>query len=516
MAKDDRIDRWKSMGILDRSTILARIDEFAQYVIKFASERFPSPTTELDEAAFVSLLGTNGGLPQSCSGFGHLVYSVVAYLSVTPFYRQPGEKSPSSLSLADIRRGLAWVLPDVYHSIVVASNQGRSRTPADYRRLLFQSLATTTRSGPYDEAATLQRASRNARFVVQPHYEDLDWLSTNRDGDGDEMFHDVLDVLYATQPEPNYPIGGLKRDDFRGFAKELTKEYPKFDTLAIPRDRFNVFVTFLVALQFEHQDPAEPTLPRYEEAGKNVVASFCNGVESDVITWPAFDDALKQMPFLFDPLHRIMAASFLREQPFEVSGSWLAPKPPGDSFMTVARLSQLAVMLNQDVDFENFRMAHQWHTGVRPTVEVLLAAIKTMPNFCVMVMCGRSSNGQTFIFGIFDPMHRENREEEGHGVDADEEERMPVVREKDAVHDLVEYRGTERHVARPALFVLSPAQRVVRLREQPRIDVGALHFDDALAISNDGGAWIKNGDKTTSTSLKIAGIEIWGEISTNT
>ncbi|KAI2469270.1 hypothetical protein F4781DRAFT_395257 [Annulohypoxylon bovei var. microspora] len=518
MTKDERIDKWKSQGILEPSCVLDRIE--AEDAIDPELGILSLSINELDEAAFVSLLRTKGGLPQSCEGFGRLIYSVIAYLSATPFYRQLGEEAPSSLSLAEIYRGLVWILPDIHRRIIVAGSSARSRTVADHRRLLFQSLATTTHDRPYDPVEACQRATYNAHFESDAFYANPDWLFVNHDDDGDEMYHDVLDVLHATQPEPNYPYAGVQRDAFRELAKTLTKEQPKLYTLAIPLDRFVAFVTFLLALQFEHKTPGEPVLSQYEEVAKNLTASFCEdaNANADVITWSKFDDALKQMPFLLDPLYRILSAAFLQRTPFAVSGDWIAPQPPGDSFMTLPRLSQLATMVNQDVDFENFGRAHQWRTGIRPTAEVLVNVMKTMPDLSILTMCGLSSAGENYVLGIFKPLLLDVKKQASEGEDneeeADEEEYEPVVLEMDPVHDRVEYRGSITHPARPILFILSPVQRAIRFKDEPYVAEDRVHFGDALTISNDGTASIGTGH--TAIQIKTKAIEIWGETSTRT
>ncbi|KAI0887347.1 uncharacterized protein GGS22DRAFT_156833 [Annulohypoxylon maeteangense] len=519
MVQDERIDKWKSQGILEPSCIWDRLE--VEEAIVPDPEKVPSGIKELNESAFISLLCSKGGLPQSCEDFGRLIYSVVAYLSATPFYHPPNEKVPPSLSLSEIYRGLAWILPGVSRRVIGADGSSRSRTVADHRRLLFQSLATTTHSGSFDPIETQKRAIYNAHFEPDAFYGNSDWLFVNRDDDGDEIYHDVLDVLHTIQPEPNYPYAGVRRDGFREFAKTLAKGLPKFDTLAIPLDRFTTFVTFLLALQFEHKTPGEPIPSQYEEAARNITASFCEDAKLGIITWPKFDDALKQMPFLFDPLHRIISTAFLKEQPFSISGDWIAPTPPKDSFMTLPRLSQLATMINQDVDFESFGRAHQWHTGIRPTAGVLANFMKTMPDLSILAMYGLTSAGEKYIFGIFKPLLLE-KEKETAGEESlreapdeeDEEQRKPVVREMDPIHDWVEFRGTIRFPARPILFVLSPTQHVVRFKDEPRVVDDHLHFGDALTISNDGTASIGTGD--TAILIKTKAIEIWGETSAET
>ncbi|KAK6062555.1 hypothetical protein SCUP515_13251 [Seiridium cupressi] len=485
LADDEKIDKWKSEGKLEVPNILDRIR--AESAIRPASSKIPPGANDLDEAAFIALLHTQGNLPKSCSFFGHLIYNIVAYLSVAPFYPQPGEESPPNLTLTEIYRGSAWVLPEVYHSLVPENNFSRLRTAADHRRLLFQSLATTTYDGPYDPVKARQRATRNAYFMTNPAYDRLEWLSVNSDNDGDEMYHDVLDILHATQPRVN-SIVEVKRDKFRNCAKDFTRGKPDFHSLAIPLNLFKEFVAFSLALQSESRSPEQPVRAQYEGAAKDVVASFCEDGKSNIITWPRFDDMLRQMPSLFDPLHRLLCLTFLENMPFDLSGSWLAPTPPQDSFMTLPRLSQLATMLDQDVNFEHFERAHQWHTGIRPTAKALVAAIKTMPDIC--------------------DIEENNTEDADDGEDEDEDDRRVVVRELDDVHDRVELRSDIDYVARPLIFVLSPAQHTVRLKDEHRIIGDRLHFDDALSIANDGTAELKVGVGTVITKIKA--IEIWG------
>ncbi|KAK9424882.1 hypothetical protein SUNI508_13404 [Seiridium unicorne] len=509
LADDEKIDNWKSEGKLEVPNILDRIR--AESAIRPASSKIPPGANDLDEAAFIALLHTQGNLPKSCSFFGHLIYKIVAYLSVAPFYPQPGEKSPPNLSLTEIYRGSAWALPEVYHNLVPENNFSRLRTAADHHRLLFQSLATTTYDGPYDPVKARQRATRNAYFVTNPANDRLEWPSVNSDNDGDEMFHDVLDILHATQPRINSVVE-VKPDKFRNCAKDLTRGKPDFNSLAIPLNLFKEFVAFSLALQFESRSPEQPVRAQYEGAAKDVVASFCEDGKSNIITWPRFDDMLRQMPSLFDPLHRLLCSTFLENMPFDVCGSWLAPNPPQDSFMTLPRLSQLATMLDQDVNFEHFDRAHQWHTGIRPTARVLVAAIKTMPGLSLLIMCGVSNTGEKFVFGIFNPdicdIEENNTEDVDDGEDEDEEDRRVVVRELDDVHDCVELRSDIDYVARPLIFVLSPAQHMVRLKDEHRIVGDRLHFDDALSIANNGTAELKVGVGTVI--IKIKAIEIWG------
>ncbi|KAJ4287708.1 hypothetical protein N0V90_012411 [Kalmusia sp. IMI 367209] len=256
------------------------------------------------------------------------VYRILAYHSTAPFYQAPSTPLPQSLSLLDIQRALVWLLPDRHLQMSEMGNIGRMRTPADNRRLLFQSLATrsaTTANNPSDEAARRLYAHRNAfdrEHLIKhcgPLSEDdddvlTDWAKINRDDDGDEMYHDLLDVLQANVPE-NYPYAS-PRDQLRPLAKELKVDF-EFHSLAIPRDELTDFVQALIALQFETaQSSLESVdLQSLDEVVSSVMATFtCDDndlvnafpVAHDLIAWPAFDRGFQRIPHLLDLVYRVL------------------------------------------------------------------------------------------------------------------------------------------------------------------------------------------------------------------
>ncbi|CAH0044969.1 unnamed protein product [Clonostachys solani] len=512
-----RIDIWKSEGRLQPSYILDHLGEGYFGYDRLGSRRFPSTESELTEDEFTSLLLAVGRLPPSCAGLGRFAYQIIAYLSLTPFFPPADEKPRATLTIAEIYRGLEWLIPN---NVRGGSNRGRARTPADERRLLFQSLATVTHDGTHDPDGDRQRAARNAFFMPEPHYQDMDWLDTNYCDDGDEMFHDVLDVLFLFQYDEDkfYPLGNVQREDFRATAKELTEDQDRFrlHTLAIPLDQFTALIGLLLAAQFGWEEGEEPELSHFNEAAADVARSFCDE-SSNLITWGKFDDMIPQMPFLFDPLHRILAVVFMETSPFEVSYSYKAPTPQRDSFMTLPRLTQLASMVNMDLDFEDFYRAHRWYKCVRPDAKVLVNVLRSMPGLSVLLVKGSTPSGEEFIFGIFNPLPAEletlKQQEDadlGPPVELDDElGRQLTLTKQDAVHDRLEYRGTITYPARPHWFILSPAQRMVRFEGGLRVDGDRLCCGDALQMRDDGLVSIQDRDRIIR--LKAIDFEIWGE-----
>ncbi|CAI6085661.1 unnamed protein product [Clonostachys chloroleuca] len=513
----NRIQTWKLEGRLQPSYILDHLGEGYFGFDRLGSRSFQSREGELSEDEFTSLLLAVGGLPPSCLGLGRFTYQIIAYLSLTPFYPSANEKPRATLTIAEIYRGLEWLTPN---NVRGGDSRGRARTPADERRLLFQSLATATHDGARDADTDRQRATRNAFSMPEPDFEEMEWLHSNYCDDGDEMFHDVLDVLHMFQYDEDkfLPFANVKREDFRETAKELVAKQDRFrlHTLAIPLDEFTALVGFLLATQFEWEEGEKPELAPFNKAATAVARSFCDE-SSNVITWGKFDDMLPQMPFLFDPLYRILAAVFLERLPFEISYSFKAPTPPRDSFMTLPRLSQLASMVNMDLDFESFDRAHEWHKGIRPNARVLANVLRSMPEQSVLVVKGSSRSGGEFIFGFFNPLPAE-LETRKHEEDADlgppielddEVGRQLTLTKLDAVHDRLEYRGSIMYPARPHVFMLSPAQRMVRLEGEPRVVGDRLFFGDALQLRDDGLVSFQAGDR--NIHVKATHIEIWGE-----
>lgn len=84
-----------------------------------------------------------------------------------------------------------------------------------------------------------------------------EFAKTNFDEDGDEMFHDLLDVLYNVAKPEQIGRGGPPRDGFRGFAKELQiqlnggeGELERFHYLSIPQDEFRDLVRLRLVTHF--------------------------------------------------------------------------------------------------------------------------------------------------------------------------------------------------------------------------------------------------------------------------
>lgn len=270
------------------------------------------------------------GFPEA---FANNVYRILAYHSTAPFYQDPYSALPESLALLDVQRALAWLLPDGHLRMSETGNMGRMRTPADRRRLLFQSLATCSISSvehPDSESVRQNYARCNAYdaehamkeygFTGEDVDEALsDWCKPNRDNDGDEMYHDLLDVLHSNVPD-NFPFGS-RRDDLRPLARDLRSE-TRFHELAIPRVELESLVQELLALQFRSTwSSSHPVdLETLDGPTASIMNAFiCNDTEladaypqgHDIVSWPAFDHGVKQCAHLFNPVYRLLIDTLL-------------------------------------------------------------------------------------------------------------------------------------------------------------------------------------------------------------
>lgn len=279
-----KIEGWISRGLMVPARILERLDAEAtdgralgeEEQAKLQKTLSSIEGQALSPTALLSLLQTRVGFPTGSpqsEEAANIVFRCLWYLSTIPFPPIPSKDQwlPPSLSLTQTTRGLAWLLPGRCRVMIGQGSLSRSRTAADHRRLLFQSLAITTLGASSDPVASGKiahadanpearedRAARNATEGLDPHQ---DWPVVNRDGDGDEIFHDLLEVLYATQPRGPVWLAPVDRDGFRWVAKGIVAQLPasssssndamsklpSLDSLVIPRARLETVVRLALA-----------------------------------------------------------------------------------------------------------------------------------------------------------------------------------------------------------------------------------------------------------------------------
>ncbi|GMF76240.1 unnamed protein product [Aspergillus oryzae] len=297
-----KIDELTAQGLLDRDAVLykltRRICKFG--VIKSESElphlrrTFDSlavqenGTKTLTQTGFLSFLESTGFLPPSMRDTGALVYRSLLYLSQYPFH-QP---IPDSLTYMGLIRALAWTMAWRTRPIHEACRWSRTRSPADSRRQLFQSFATGRdgKSVPFDAEYAKAQAQRRAFDFACASHDSITCIfpKTNYDDHGDEMFHDILDVLFSIQPQIIW-LAPPPRDCFRATARKLAGD-ERLPDLSIPQDQFRAIVKLLVMASIRG-----PTVPVEELIDlDHVVDCMVNRAiqRPDIgITWDMYDQA---------------------------------------------------------------------------------------------------------------------------------------------------------------------------------------------------------------------------------
>ena len=427
-----QISDWIAQGALRKEAVWERVDKAVRgsYSSAFDGEPKPilpslfhslsTPDGLLTEAAFIALLQTKGYLLRSPDGAaaGKILFSSLAYLSTLPF---PSSTLPPSdgLSLAQLARALVWIVPDNYGCIVEEGNLSRQRSKADHRRLIFQSLASRLEPKPHYDAESARRLALHNAFEVE--YESRrEYCALNHDDDGDEIYHDLLDVLYGTQIAYDPRYSSVPRDDFRPVAKQLAAEQDldQLYALGIPVDRFVAFAKVLVGLQFtqpvEYRDEnGDMDLSRFDAAARSVCAAFYphnaeHGKDAtpSVITWPMFDHGLKNVaPYLLDPLYHIISTIFMEKRGPGIS-YLLDPLSllPNGTPLTMPLLSQLTTYLGGSLDFGSLRRTLHYSTAddLPKTSSELITAMEAIPEEAVLVFSAQSrENGTTYVFGVF-------------------------------------------------------------------------------------------------------------------
>lgn len=268
-------------------------EEIAQLYQKFQSFGAVDNGTPycLGQTTFLSILCSHGALPSSLTEAGSILFSILRYLSQAPFSRQ--QLLPEALTAEEFLRALTWTHYEKACLVNREGNRCRGRTPADHRRLLFQSLATDCDDKiiPLDVKEWQQQAERRAFELTDYRHE---FARINCDEDGDEMYHDVLEVIFSTQPVVDEALAPVEQDEFRSIAKKLHGNDVHLHGLTIPPARLHTLVKLLLVARFGHCGMLpDEQLPELSRVADSIVKSF-HRIAGSGITWPIFDDAARK------------------------------------------------------------------------------------------------------------------------------------------------------------------------------------------------------------------------------
>ncbi|KAH8893858.1 hypothetical protein GQ53DRAFT_859825 [Thozetella sp. PMI_491] len=265
---EEEVREWEAQGLLTPDQILKRIDKRVQEILSGHLSQSEhdhleqnldaicdgeSSTEEgellVDPSAFTEFLiyRNSDDIAQVVAKVAPLLLRMLVYMSNYPL----APPAAGHLTKSGFRRAIVHATPRLAQYFIDSGNYSRERTLADIRRLVFQGLAC---HGPglaaHNEAHWTAKAQQRA--TEQGVNEDA--VLVNRDGDGDEIYHDLLDFLFSTQPEKSPWYAPCHRDGFRGFAKTL-RWSPPLHELMIPRDVVETLAELARGLEEEsHRD----------------------------------------------------------------------------------------------------------------------------------------------------------------------------------------------------------------------------------------------------------------------
>jgi hypothetical protein len=408
------IDDWVAKDMLSKESILERFNQRIENMAPFSREgksavkrvfqSLCSADGLLSESAFISALQTKSTLPQSPEGIqaGKIIYNSLAYLGTYPFPSSPKKNTTKrGLSLEQLTRSLVWALPECECAVMEQSRDCRIRTKSDHRRLIFQSLASTTHTIPYDYEDARKMALADAFEVDREN--SLEYCSSNLDDDGDEIYHDLLDVLYSTQEEKSPCLATVPRDSFRSVAKRIVIEnnVPSSHPSAIPTDQFVSLIKLPLAFQLAPAE-TEVDLNHFNAAADSIGAAFAAHEEPEIITWPRFNHAFKEItPYLFDPLYHMLEVAFLESETFPLTGCD-RPSTFGD-ILTLPLMSQLSTFLVGCIYLGDFRRLQRYTVSSRPTPTALIEEVEKALEEAVIILSGTTKSGHLHTFGVFSP-----------------------------------------------------------------------------------------------------------------
>jgi hypothetical protein len=293
-----QIHAWTAVGAMTPEAILARIDQniidkrtFRPSELAALRRNFQAVCDnkgQISKAEFTSFVLSKSSFPAALAEAVHVLFESLCYLSGVPL-QSTSSSSPSTtthLTIEGLTRALMWLLPSRVTSVITETSSGLMRSPADHRRLIFQSLATSQVAHAPEETRSV--ASLGPRQEAQNQA-----AETNVEDHGDEMYHDILDTLASTQPHIPPSFAPPSRDTFHALATKLHQGAPSLSSLAISKERLTSFLSLLLANNFlERLLDVGPDLQAVAHA---MAASFCHGRQDGQITWEMYDFAAAEL-----------------------------------------------------------------------------------------------------------------------------------------------------------------------------------------------------------------------------
>ncbi len=264
---------WRDLGQLSSSQFLERMDKRVQELTLDDKTSQLSNLDQIHDEATLQIYLHDVEFFSAASikvlkKAGPVLFRMLVYLSRYPFLPPPNYSETPVLTPDGLLRAVVLVNSKYSDQFLSDGNYTRAHTPADHCRMLFQGLATPCKKTsrvlvPLDEQKWRAKADKRAQELGSPERQELfgDWARTNRSEDGDEIFHDLVDIMFLTQPDgPDMPPH-VRRDDLMHLAKELVADDglcpDPLLCFVLERSDFSAVVQLLLAMHLglEGDDP---------------------------------------------------------------------------------------------------------------------------------------------------------------------------------------------------------------------------------------------------------------------
>lgn len=267
----EQVRAWETQGLFTHEQILHRLDLHTQEILSGHLSQSElehleqnldaitsyspnvdlesSSTNIIDPAAFAEFLAYRS--PDSAStaaaAAAPTLFRMLLYLSHYPLQQPPPPPSPGVLTRSGFRRAIVHVLPRLARHLLY-----HDRTTAEMSRVVFQSLAVVA-------AAPVPTA-----------------IGGDSQDNDDEMYNDMQDFLYVSQPADRLPwYADCPREGFGVVAKELCWSAP-LRRLLVEKEVMQVLAELGKALDNETEHDAGEVMGeldggdacRFDEFGK--------------------------------------------------------------------------------------------------------------------------------------------------------------------------------------------------------------------------------------------------------
>ncbi|KAH8684227.1 hypothetical protein BGZ60DRAFT_559939 [Tricladium varicosporioides] len=414
----ESIETWVKNGLMDPEMISKRFykevvfltfteEQHLEIRKKFNSYLSLSEVeTYWDEAMFTKYLAENSQYSSILllKEAAPILFSMMVYLSTFPLTIHKRISEPLTLAYEDLITAMHWLQPD--------PNDGldRTKSPTDRRRYIFLSLADISGDFKYNQSEEMEISARKA-FQVDDH--SRNWACVNFDEKGDEMYHDVLDLISSDRMQyVQPPWGPYRKEEFVGLATHLISP-TRLRQLAISRVRFKVLVKFLLA-EYLNDGKAEISmnLQALDTSADSILNSFCYGTDADdIVTWPKFEYNLSEnTPCLFTSILRQIEN--LKRDPDGISNNNYNTYSPENlltgHILNLATMSQVLFSFGLSIGIEDLNLLFKYErissSSTCPTIDHFMSLLKFKPedhwDTKILFIAGtNASNSETVVFG---------------------------------------------------------------------------------------------------------------------